>query len=146
MNNSSMISATCAPDEAAPILDVESTLLRLGGDQQLFSEMAGFLLDDAPPLFQDLRCAVEASDSASIHKRAHALRGMLAGCGGVRASQVAHELEFAGEAADLGRAEMLVAVLEQELDLLVQALTPFLQESRNAYGKTRQGSDSADSE
>lgn len=147
MTKSAAICSTFIPIEATQVLDVDGTLVRLGGDRSLFSEIAGYLLEDAPPLFQALCRAVEAKDSAAVHMRAHALKGLLAGCGGLRAARVAQELECSGEAADLSRADLLMAALQHELDLLVKALTPFLQEcSQHAQSKTRQGSDGADRE
>ena len=55
------------------ILDVEGTLARFGGDSELFVEMAGFFLEDAPVLYSDL-CDAAKSDNASAvrMKRARA--------------------------------------------------------------------------
>ena len=33
-----------------PILDIDGTLARFGGDKELFIEMSGMLLEDAPGL------------------------------------------------------------------------------------------------
>ncbi len=105
-----------------PILDIEGTLARFGGDKDLFIEMAGILLEDAPCLFEKLRGAVAASDAAAVRIHAHALKGLLAGCGGVRATRAAQSLEDAGETSDLSQTASLMEALNQELDQLTSAL------------------------
>jgi HPt (histidine-containing phosphotransfer) domain-containing protein len=103
------------------VLDVEGTLARFGGDYELFAEMAGFFLEDAPLLYSDLCTAARNRDAAQVRMKAHALKGLIAGCGGVRAASVAQKVEAAGEEGDLSRISELVASLGNELDLLKQA-------------------------
>src|SRR5262245_36549952 len=88
---------------AGCILDVEGTLARFGGDSELFVEMAGFFLEDAPVLYSDLCDAAQAHNAAAVRMKAHALKGLVAGCGGVRASHAAQKVETAGEEGDLSR-------------------------------------------
>src|SRR5262245_29479592 len=78
---------------SGPILDLESTLARLGGDRELFAELAAFVLEDAPKLFDEVRAAVDSGDAAAVRMNAHALKGLVAGCGAVRATNVAQTLE-----------------------------------------------------
>jgi HPt (histidine-containing phosphotransfer) domain-containing protein len=106
----------------AEVLDLEGTLARFGGDQDLFAEMAGYLLEDAPRLSSDLQRAVNAKDATAVRMNAHALKGLLAGCGGVRSSQVAQRLENAGHAFDLSQAPAIMDSLKSEVDLLMRAL------------------------
>jgi two-component system, sensor histidine kinase and response regulator len=108
-----------------PLLDIEGTLARFGGDKKLFAEMAGFLLDDAPKLVADLGRAIAAKDATAVRSRAHALKGLLAGCGGVRAARVAQSLEDAGRSADLSGAGSLFEALSKECNELMVALREF---------------------
>jgi HPt (histidine-containing phosphotransfer) domain-containing protein len=103
------------------ILDVEGTLARFGGDSELFVEMAGFFLEDAPVLYSDLCDAAKSDNTSAVRMKAHALKGLVAGCGGVRAAHAAQKVETAGEEGDLSRIAELVAVLGDELALLKQA-------------------------
>jgi hypothetical protein len=84
------------------VLDVEGTLARFGGDYELFVEMAGFFLEDAPLLFSDLCDAARNGDAARVRMKAHAV-------------------ETAGEEGDLSRISELVETLGDELELLKQA-------------------------
>jgi HPt (histidine-containing phosphotransfer) domain-containing protein len=103
------------------ILDVEGTLARFGGDTELFDEMAGFFLEDAPVLYKELCEAARAQNPAGVRMKAHALKGLIAGCGGVRAAHAAQKVETAGEEGDLSRISELVAALGDELETLKQA-------------------------
>ncbi len=115
---------------AAPVLDVEATLARLGGDADLFAELTGFLLHDLPPLFEKLRSAVAAGDAASVRQKAHAMKGLIAGCGGTRATHVAQAVENAGQEGDVAQAASLIEQLDTELDALTRALQDYRSASR----------------
>src|SRR5688572_396799 len=106
---------------AGCVLDVEGTLARFGGDSELFSEMAGFFLEDAQILYSDLCDAAGARDASTVRMKAHALKGVVAGCGDVRAAHAAKKVETAGEEGDLSRIYELVLALGDELKLLERA-------------------------
>ena len=108
-----------------PILDIDGTLARFGGDRELFIEMAGMLLEDAPGLVTELGHAVEAGNAHDVRMRAHALKGLLLGCGGVRAAHVAQVLENAGQSADLRQAPSQFATLRDEFAQLKRALEQY---------------------
>ncbi|MEX2093197.1 MAG: Hpt domain-containing protein [Pirellulales bacterium] len=103
------------------VLDVKGTLARFGGDRQLFQEIIGFFLEDSPPLLSELRRAAEAAHSQAVRSTAHALKGLAAGCGGVRAAQAAQRVENAGAVDDLENIDSLIDALESEFDLLRRA-------------------------
>ena len=113
--------------ESSPVLDVQGTLDRFGGDTILFAEMADLLLEDLPSLFDELRAAVRSKDAIGVRERAHALKGLVAGCGGERATRVAQSLESAGQSEDLSQAPNLIESLAVELQALIRALRDFRQ-------------------
>jgi HPt (histidine-containing phosphotransfer) domain-containing protein len=106
---------------SSEVLDVEGTLTRFGGDRQLFREIITFFLEDAPPLMQELGRAAKASNAQQIRTTAHSLKGLVAGCGGIRAAQAAQRVEHAADAAELKNIAALIDTLEREIDLLTQA-------------------------
>ena len=108
------------------VLDVEGAIARFGGDKELFAEMAGYVFEDAPPLYAKLRTALAAEDASAVRMNAHALKGLVAGCGGVRAAQLAQSLENAGQASDLSECAALDEALQAELKSLMQALRVYL--------------------
>jgi two-component system, sensor histidine kinase and response regulator len=108
-----------------PVLDFEGTLARFGGDKELFAEMSGMLLEDAPGLVTELGRAVGAENAHDVRMRAHALKGLLLGCGGVRAAHVAQLLEDAGQSSDLDKADAHFATLQDEFGQLTRALQQY---------------------
>ena len=107
------------------ILDVEGTLARFGGDQQLFHEIIGFFLEDSPPLLDELRRSIACENDTAIRATAHSLKGLAAGCGGVRAAQAAQRVENAGAESDLENIDSLMEALEGEFDQLRRAASSY---------------------
>jgi HPt (histidine-containing phosphotransfer) domain-containing protein len=110
---------------AAEILDVEGCLSRFGGDKQLFLEMTTMLLEDAPGLCAQLHDAAAQRDAANVEARAHALKGLLRNCGGIRAARVAQALEDAGRQISLDATPQLLQSLAAELDSLSSAIRAY---------------------
>jgi HPt (histidine-containing phosphotransfer) domain-containing protein len=109
-----------------PVLDLDSALARLGYDRELFADMSNYLAEDSPKLINDLRAAIAAQNATAVRMAAHALKGLIAGCGGVRAMNVAQQLEDAGHSGDLSQANFLASTLDSELAQLRAALAPHL--------------------
>ena len=105
----------------AVVLDVEGTLARFDGDQQLFQDIIGFFLEDSPPLWNELKQSVAAENESEVRSAAHALKGLAAGCGGMRAAQAAQRVETAGADGDLENIDALMTDLESELEQLQHA-------------------------
>ncbi|HEY4233182.1 MAG TPA: Hpt domain-containing protein [Lacipirellulaceae bacterium] len=114
MNHVSLVSAS--------ILDVSGTLSRLGGDEDLFRDLIEFFVADAPELMVALRESAKVGDRAGVRVKAHALKGLVAGCGGIRAAGVAQQLETAGQSGVSTDLAPLIQSLQVELDALTQAL------------------------
>jgi HPt (histidine-containing phosphotransfer) domain-containing protein len=106
----------------ATVLNVDGTLARFGGDKNLLLEMTAILLEDAPRLARQLQSAVLTQNSSAIASHAHALKGLVAGCGGERAAQAAQALEDAGHRGILNHAASQFAKLEDELRSLFSAI------------------------
>ena len=86
-----------------PVLDIHSALARLDGDEQLLVDLMGFLLEDAPRLLGQLRDAADCNDVGRVKLAAHSLKGLIAGCGGVRAAEAAKCVEQAALPGSLAR-------------------------------------------
>jgi HPt (histidine-containing phosphotransfer) domain-containing protein len=111
--------------KASKVLDIEGTLARFGGDEELFREMASMLLEDAPRVAQQLKAAVLARDAVAIQMKAHALKGLVVGCGGVRAALSAQKLEDAGKDRRLVHTAQQLSELELELCQFIEAIRPY---------------------
>jgi HPt (histidine-containing phosphotransfer) domain-containing protein len=109
---------------SGPILDARAAMVRLGGDAELYGDLIEFFLVDAPDLMKDLWRAIEADKAADVRMKAHALKGLIAGCGGVRAVNVAQLIENAAQTGDPEELPSLAQSLEAEVSALTQLLLP----------------------
>jgi HPt (histidine-containing phosphotransfer) domain-containing protein len=107
------------------LLDIDATLGRLGGDRDLYFEMIDIVLQDLPKMSRELHQAVRRQDSDAIASRAHALKGLIAGCGGIRAAAVAQVIETAGHKGEATRTAALLPELDQALQELTAALIEY---------------------
>ncbi|MDP9486934.1 MAG: response regulator, partial [Actinomycetota bacterium] len=115
--------AGAPPDDATEPLDpgVIEGLRELGGDE-LFGELAGLFLEDAPPRLEALREAIGSGDASSVGQAAHALKGSSGNMGATRMASICAELEEAGGSRDLTRAPGLLDRLEAEFGRVRPAL------------------------
>lgn len=106
----------------ASVLNVDGTLARFGGDKSLLLEMTAILMEDAPRLARQLQSSVLTKNSFAVAGNAHALKGLVAGCGGERAALAAQVLEDAGNRGILDHAASQYANVESELRSLFAAI------------------------
>ena len=104
------------------VFDYESSLRRMGDDQELYQEMLGLFRTDAPPLLQTLRLARKTSDHAHVQRAAHTLKGLAANFGAGRAVAAAAEVERLAKQRDEAGMDAAIEELSRALDELVAAL------------------------
>lgn len=105
-----------------PIYDRTASLKRLGGSEELFRDLIGFFMEDAPGLLEQLRAGLLNDDAAAVERAAHSLKGLVANCGGLPASTAAARVETIGREGRLAEAPESVERLVAELDRLREAL------------------------
>jgi HPt (histidine-containing phosphotransfer) domain-containing protein len=108
------------PDRARAEEIFEKGMLweRLGGDAELFEEIIGVFLDDAPLQMGKLQEALEKGDSREVELQAHSLKGAAMNIGGTALQGLAHEIENKGKIRDLDCARPLLSELEAEFEKL----------------------------
>jgi two-component system, sensor histidine kinase and response regulator len=119
-------SLTDQKEKAAPpasiAWDMNKTLERLGGDQELFREVIEIFLDDLPKHMATLRRAIADGDAEGIERTAHTLKGELGYLGILEISQRARDMESFGQKSDIRLAASLYATLESELSELLLSM------------------------
>jgi HPt (histidine-containing phosphotransfer) domain-containing protein len=106
-------------------LDIDGAVAKLGGDRELLAEMFVIFMEDAPKLVADLRAAAAAGDAPRVRLASHALKGMLAGCGGVCAAEAAERIERTAEHDELANISPLVAGLVAEFNRVAREAVAF---------------------
>ncbi|MFV0423235.1 Hpt domain-containing protein [Oleidesulfovibrio sp.] len=79
--------------ELHPILDLDDTLLRLGGDVELLHTLYDAYLEDTPKKMRQLALAIEQDDFIEVRHIAHTLKGSSATVGASSMSNIAQALE-----------------------------------------------------
>ncbi|MGD9300531.1 MAG: response regulator [Desulfobacterales bacterium] len=86
-------------DESSAI-DKATLLKAFDGDWNFFKEVVDVFLDDYPKLIDDLRRADKETDSNTLMRAAHSLKGMLKNFQAEPAAEVAFKLETQGKAGN----------------------------------------------
>jgi PAS domain S-box-containing protein len=102
------------------VVDFESLLAELGGDQGILDEVMAAFNEDAPRRLDSIYRALDNGDQSTIREEAHALKGAAGSLLAVRLRQVALELEQA--ARDGFPIRELVEKLEAEIRSVVTAV------------------------
>jgi HPt (histidine-containing phosphotransfer) domain-containing protein len=107
------------------VFDSDGTLARYGGSSELLLDMIGFYVEDAPKLLNQLRSAAAAGDAEKVRTTAHALKGLIAGCGGKRAAAAAQRIEHLGADGNLSEIDLQIDALATQMELLRDVATAY---------------------
>ncbi len=121
--------AITPPPTDLPALDRDGAVDRLGGDRELFDEVAALFTTDAPVLLEQLRSAVASGDASSVKRAAHTLKGSAGYVGGGPAAAAALALETIGASNNLAAASEAFERLEREIDRLIAELSAAISQS-----------------
>jgi CheY-like chemotaxis protein len=108
--------------ERSGVMDLDMARRRLGNDEQLLRDMAGFYIEDAPTLLRDLREAIDAGDVELATRSAHSVKGLSSNFDAMTAMALAKTIEDAGRAGNLDEARDNVEALDAEVGRVIEAL------------------------
>lgn len=103
-------------------LDFDSAITRLGGDMELFREIAVVFLDDIPNQLSRLEAAIADGDAEALRRSAHSIKGAVGNFGAEAARQAALLLEEIGKAGRLEEVEAVYDELKKKVSQLETAL------------------------
>lgn len=112
------------------VLNVPAALDRLGGDRQLFDDLATFFQEDSPGLLAELRDAIGNVDCLNSLRAAHSLKGLAANFGAERAVAALQAVESKSAANNTAELEGLFIAAETEIALVTAALIQFRQRQK----------------
>jgi CheY-like chemotaxis protein len=118
--------APAAAPAAAQVCNWSAALEAVQGDCELLKIVAGAFLEESPGLLRDLQQAIMSGNARDVQRTAHKLRGAVRTFGGNAALDQAGHLEALGEQGTLSGAEASFAVLQREVETLIQELTAFV--------------------
>lgn len=106
-----------------PAIDRVTAIGRLGGDEELFAELAGLFREEGQRMIQEIRQGLAAGDAVGVQRTAHGLKGAAGYLGGTRTAEAAHRLELIGASRDLSAAPAAFQQLQEEIDRLLTELS-----------------------
>jgi PAS domain S-box-containing protein len=116
------LEAPPAEVRGGPVVDRDETQRRLGGNVELLRRVIQKFVDGHPQLLGDVRTAIERGDAHGLHHAAHSLKSTVAVFGAQAARDMALALEQQGRAGEVAGAEMVFAMLEEQVGSLVAEL------------------------
>jgi HPt (histidine-containing phosphotransfer) domain-containing protein len=111
--------------ESVPI-DFDKTLERAMGDQEFLEKILQQFIADLPRQMKILETALMNTDSETLAKQAHALKGAAANLGADDMSATAWKLEQLGKAGDLNVAKLVLKDMEKETLRLCDYVNKFI--------------------
>jgi signal transduction histidine kinase/DNA-binding NarL/FixJ family response regulator len=117
----SLVSGIACKIETAPasitdkdLLDSNSALARLDGDKDLFGELCGIFIEDAPQQRGRLKSALDNNNMVVVEREAHSLKSSAANIGAELLRESALQVELAARNNDRIKARRLYEKLEYE--------------------------------
>jgi CheY-like chemotaxis protein/HPt (histidine-containing phosphotransfer) domain-containing protein len=107
------------------LVDWESALCYVGGDEELLRDLTGTFLRECPRWRERVKAAIAAGDPAELHAAAHPFKNSLNTLGARRAGELLFQLETMGRGGDLTGSEKTQRELDMELTRLLPALEQF---------------------
>jgi HPt (histidine-containing phosphotransfer) domain-containing protein len=104
------------------VLDRESLLERLGGDEQLLVDVIQLFREDCPRQLAAVRAAIDAQSGELIRTAAHALKGAAGNLSAAGLFEAAKTLELVGAEDRLAAAEDAWRRLSLEATRVMEAL------------------------
>ncbi len=105
--------------------DYERSLARLGGNPDLFAEIAVLFLEDAPQLLTRARDGLDQQNLPELERAAHSLKGLSVNFDATQLVSAASSLEQMAREHDLERAAACFPDLEREFARLQAELQAF---------------------
>jgi PAS domain S-box-containing protein len=111
------------------ILDEQDAMERLELEPSEYAELLQMFLESMSKALSEIAAAAAQNNWAQLRQLGHSLKGSSATLGATRISEVAYELETAGENGQRATVFELVDQLEQEFSLLQQVVSPVEQQA-----------------
>ncbi len=103
-------------------LDIESALVDMGGDREIYKEVLDVFIEDSPKLISELTRPLERNDYETITRFAHSIKSSSRAIGGMRMSALAARLEEMSKDEVCTDMTTLIESIKAALKSLIEAL------------------------
>ncbi len=101
-----------------PLLDRDSALVRIGGDEELYRELIELFLEDSPKQLEILKSALAAGDRILGERQAHSLKSAAANIGAELLRDACHKAEQSFPSGSTETLIGLVARVDSDFEIL----------------------------
>ncbi|MCC7316974.1 MAG: response regulator [Bacteroidales bacterium] len=105
-----------------PGLETEVALQRLNGNKKLYLSILEKYYQNNLNFIQDISVLITASDSESLKRQFHTLKGLSGSVGATEIQQLAQELEQLVESAQLDKLQSLLPSLDEKMKVLFEEI------------------------
>lgn len=112
-------------EQEVPLLDIDTAVNRIGGDRELYNEVAQIYLEDAPELLEKIAANLKILNRETVERNAHSLKSASANVGAERARAAALAIELEAHTADQSRLSTLLSDLRQ----CIQTVMPLISQA-----------------
>ena len=105
-----------------PGLETEVALQRLNGNKKLYLSILEKYYQNNLNFIQDITVLITASDSESLKRQFHTLKGLSGSVGAAEIQQLAQELEQLVESAQLDKLQSLLPSLDEKMKVLFEEI------------------------
>lgn len=116
---------------AKDIFDLSSALETVGGDKDLFIEIAELFLNGLTDSIAGIQDGIARSDAKAVEQAAHSLKGSVGNFDARRAYEIAYRLEVLGRDGKLAEAKDAISELRREFRDLEAAMKDALSEMKD---------------
>ena len=116
---------------AKDVFDLSSALETVGGDKEIFVEIADLFLDGLTDSIAGIRDGIARNDANAVEQAAHSLKGSVGNFGARRSYEIAYRLEVLGKNGKLAESEDAISELQREFRDLEIAMKDTLSEMKN---------------
>lgn len=120
-------------EEIGRVLDREAAIAFVGRDARFLNELLVAFGDYRLGVVQRIEDAVREENAAELREAAHQLTGALGNFHALAAVTTTRKLEEAGRQERLQNAELLLETLNQELDVLCEAVGMLLRDLQDIH-------------
>jgi PAS domain S-box-containing protein len=110
------------PSANFPVFDREALLERVMDDADLERKLIESFLEDTPKQVNALRKSIEREEADKVSWYAHKIKGSSSNIGGMALSNVAGEMERAGNESQTDKIAVIMSELEKQYELLIGQL------------------------
>ena len=109
-------------DSASMVVDWETALGRVGGDEELLSDLAKLFLEESSRMLSTVQQAVEGNSASELQRAAHSMKGSVSTFSAQHAFDAALKLERLARAGEMAGVDEAFAALAVEVGRLRTAL------------------------